>query len=47
VKILRVYETDMATGKQEAKPAGTHIQLEPDETIASATHIVKAEHREY
>ena len=33
VKILRVYETDMETGKQEAKPAGTHIQLEPDETI--------------
>jgi predicted phage baseplate assembly protein len=47
VKILRVYETDMATGKQEAKPAGTHIQLEPDETLASGTHIVKAEHREY
>jgi predicted phage baseplate assembly protein len=47
VKILRVYETDMATGKQEAKPAGTHIPLEPDETIASGTHIVKAEHREY
>ncbi len=47
VKILRVYETDMQTGKQDAKPAGTHIQLEPDETIASGTHIVKAEHREY
>ncbi len=47
VKILRVYETDMASGKQEAKPAGTHIQLEADETIASGTHIVKAEHREY
>jgi predicted phage baseplate assembly protein len=47
VKILRVYETDMATGKQEAKPAGTHVQLEPDETLASGTHIVKAEHRAY
>jgi predicted phage baseplate assembly protein len=47
VKILRVYETDMETGKQEAKPAGTHIQLAPDETLASGTHIVKAEHREY
>jgi predicted phage baseplate assembly protein len=47
VKILRVYETDMVTGKQEAKPAGTHIQLEADETIASGTHIVKAEHRAY
>ena len=47
VKILRVYETDMKTGKQEAKPAGTHIPLEPDEAIASGNHIVKAEHREY
>jgi predicted phage baseplate assembly protein len=47
VKILRVYETDMKTGKQEAKPAGTHIPLGPDETLASGTHIVKAEHREY
>ena len=46
VKILRVYETDMETGKQEAKPAGTHVLLAPDETIASGTHIVKAEHRE-
>jgi predicted phage baseplate assembly protein len=47
VKILRVYETNIQTGKQEAKPAGTHVPLEPDETIASGTHIVKAEHREY
>jgi hypothetical protein len=47
VKILRVYETDMKTGKQEAKPAGTHISLELDEAIASGNHIVKAEHREY
>jgi predicted phage baseplate assembly protein len=47
VKILRVYETDVKTGKQEAKPAGTHIPLEPDEAIASGTHIVKAEHRDY
>ena len=46
VKILRVYETDMTSGKQEAKPAGTHIVLAGDETLASGTHIVKAEHRE-
>ena len=44
VKILRVYETDLATGKQDPKPAGTHIVLEPDELIASGTHIVKAEY---
>jgi hypothetical protein len=47
VKILRVYETDLKTGKQESKPAGTHLALEPDELIASGTHIVKAEHPEF
>src|SRR5918995_1719906 len=46
VKILRIYETDLRTGEQSAKPAGTHIVLEPDELIASGAHIVKASHRE-
>jgi predicted phage baseplate assembly protein len=46
VKILRIYETDLATGEQAAKPSGTHLVLEPDELVASARHIVKAEHRE-
>jgi predicted phage baseplate assembly protein len=46
VKILRVYETDLATGKQESKPAGTHLMLEPNELIASGTHVVKAEYGE-
>ena len=46
VKILRVYETNLETGQQEAKPAGPHLQLEPDELIASGQHVVKAEHRE-
>ena len=32
------------TGKQEPKPAGSYLEIEPDEVIASATHIVKAEH---
>ncbi|MEA2293310.1 MAG: hypothetical protein QOE86_949 [Solirubrobacteraceae bacterium] len=44
VKILRIYETNVITGEQAAKPAGTHIVLEPDELIASGTHIVKATH---
>ena len=35
VKILRIYETNLETGEQSAKPAGTHIVLEPDELIAS------------
>jgi hypothetical protein len=46
VKILRIYETDLATGEQSSKQAGTHIVLEPDELIASGRHIVKATHRE-
>jgi predicted phage baseplate assembly protein len=44
VKILRIYETNVITGEQAAKPAGTHIVLEPDEVIASGNHIVKAAH---
>ena len=46
VKILRVYETNLHTGVQEAKPAGPHIELEPDELLASGQHIVKAIRRE-
>jgi predicted phage baseplate assembly protein len=46
VKILRIYETNLATGEQSSKPAGTHIVLEPDELLASGRHIVKATHRE-
>ena len=46
VKILRIYETNLQTGEQSAKPAGTHIVLESDELMASGQHIVKATHRE-
>jgi predicted phage baseplate assembly protein len=46
VKVLRVYETDLATGQQAPKPAGNHVPLGPTELIASATHIVKASHSE-
>ena len=34
VRILRLYETNLETGEQSAKPAGTHIVLEPDELMA-------------
>jgi hypothetical protein len=44
VKILRVYETDIRTGQQAPQPAGSHIALEADELLASATHVVKADH---
>jgi len=46
VKILRVYETDLVTGKQDPKPLGSHLEIAPHELVASGTHIVKAEHRE-
>jgi hypothetical protein len=44
VKILRVYETDIVTGEQQAEPMGSFLPLEADELIASAKHVVKAEH---
>lgn len=46
VKILRVYETDLPIEQQAPQPVGPHLTLEPDELIASGTHIVKAEHPE-
>jgi predicted phage baseplate assembly protein len=46
VKVLRIYETNLETGEQSPKPAGTHIVLESDELLASGQHIVKASHRE-
>jgi predicted phage baseplate assembly protein len=46
VKILRIYETNLQTGEQSSKPAGTHIVLDDDELMASGQHIVKATHRE-
>jgi predicted phage baseplate assembly protein len=46
VKILRVYETNVYTGEQEPKPTGSHVELEPDELLASGQHIVKAIRRE-
>jgi predicted phage baseplate assembly protein len=44
VKVLRVYETNLATGEQAAQPAGSHVVLEPDELFASGTHVVRATH---
>jgi predicted phage baseplate assembly protein len=42
VRLLRIYRADLVTGRQAPEPAGSHIVLEPDETIASGMHIVKA-----
>jgi predicted phage baseplate assembly protein len=46
VKLLRIYETELRTGEQSPKPAGTVIELAPNEVIASGTHIVKAQRQE-
>jgi predicted phage baseplate assembly protein len=42
VRLLRIYRADLVSGRQAPEPAGSHIVLEPDETIASGVHIVKA-----
>ena len=46
VKILRLYEVDLATGKQASKAAGRQIVIEPDEVIASGEHIVRVVRRD-
>jgi predicted phage baseplate assembly protein len=46
VKILRVYETNLATKAEDPQPAGARILLEPDELLASGVHRVKATRRE-
>jgi predicted phage baseplate assembly protein len=45
VKILRIYDADLTTLKPiSQQPAGTHIELEPDQLIASGTHTANAEY---
>jgi predicted phage baseplate assembly protein len=46
VKILRLYEMNLATGEQAPKAAGRQIPLEPDEVIASGEHIVRVVRRQ-
>jgi predicted phage baseplate assembly protein len=44
VSVLRMYEADVKTRKQQPQQAGTHLALEPGEVIASAAHLVEAEY---
>jgi predicted phage baseplate assembly protein len=46
VKILRLYETDLLTGKRAGQAAGRQVALEPDEVIASGEHIVRVARRD-
>jgi len=41
VRVLRIYETDLATGEQAAKAAGSNLPIEPHELIASGTHTIR------
>ncbi|HEX3689592.1 MAG TPA: putative baseplate assembly protein [Solirubrobacteraceae bacterium] len=47
VKILRLYEMDIATGEQGSKAAGRQVLIEPDEMVVSGDHVVRvARHEE-
>jgi predicted phage baseplate assembly protein len=46
VNILRMYETDVATGQQAPQQTDSRLELAPDELIVSGRHIVKAVHKE-
>jgi hypothetical protein len=46
VKILRLYEMDIATGEQGSKAAGRQILIEPDEVVVSGDHVVRVARRE-
>ena len=46
IKILRLYEMNLATGEQATKAAGRQIVIEPDEVIASGDHVVRVVRRE-
>ena len=46
VRILRMYETDLATGEQAAEPAGSHLDIAPHELITSAMHTVRVTRRD-
>lgn len=43
VTLLRVYETDLATGLEQPSPITTDLSLGRDQTIASGTHHVRIE----
>jgi predicted phage baseplate assembly protein len=46
VKILRLYEMNLATGEQGSKAAGRQILIEPDEVVVSGEHVVRVAKRE-
>jgi predicted phage baseplate assembly protein len=45
VKILRLYEMNLATGEQGSKAAGRQVLIEPDEVVVSGDHVVRVARR--
>ena len=46
IKILRVYEADLAAGTRAQQPIGPYVEIEADQVIASGVHVVKAAYRD-
>ena len=46
VKILRIYDVDLRTGAQGQRPIGPYVEIDPDQVIASGTHVVRARYRD-
>jgi predicted phage baseplate assembly protein len=45
VRVLRLYELDLLTGRRESKPAGRQVAVAADELIASGEHVVRVARR--
>lgn len=43
VMMLRVYETDLPTGQRAQQPLQDRLEVKPNEVIASAQHVVRAD----
>ncbi|MBO9534074.1 MAG: putative baseplate assembly protein [Solirubrobacteraceae bacterium] len=43
VELVRVYETDLETGDQQPEAVRGNLAIEPDEVIASGTHLIQVE----
>jgi predicted phage baseplate assembly protein len=41
VRILRMYEADLDTGKRSSQALGSHFVIEPDEVISSGEHLIR------
>jgi baseplate J-like protein len=42
ISLLRLYATDLATGKPDGQPVADRLEIGPDELVASATHRIRS-----